>query len=75
MKSSYKSIKRINIFIGNGLKMNIYSLQKKKQKVRKSIENEVGNAERNKKKAKSRSHPVEHSECPVFTGEARFGLR
>lgn len=49
MKSSYKSIKRINIFIGNGIKMNIYSSQKKKQKVRKSIENEVGNAERKKK--------------------------
>lgn len=55
MKVSSKSIKRINVFIGNGLKMKIYNSQKKKQNMKENIGNGVGNAEAEKAKSRDRS--------------------
>lgn len=71
MKGSYKSIKRINVFIGNGLKMKIYNSQKKKQNMRENTRNGVGNAEAEKVKSRGR---FSHAQQVPASSLARQGL-
>lgn len=71
MKDSYKSIKRINVFIGNGLNMKTYNSQKKKQNMRENIGNGVGNAEAEKAKSRGRSSRAQQGPASSL---ARQGL-